>query len=176
MTAAAVVVAVSQLVMTEDRLAACSSSRASRGRRNPALTACCVARANAFTYAAWFAYSDASLVASNGLVVPQDVTQSGIPPLPSPRIVAIGLSTSGVRIPPKPLPCASRLMAPGGPPDPAKMLELAVCAPGRIRTCDARFRKPTLYPLSYGGGGWRNLPKNPTCTGLSRAFVPCPRP
>ncbi len=24
-------------------------------------------------------------------------------------------------------------------------------APGRIRTCDARFRKPTLYPLSYGG-------------------------
>ena len=26
-------------------------------------------------------------------------------------------------------------------------------APGRIRTCDARFRKPTLYPLSYGGRG-----------------------
>jgi site-specific recombinase XerC len=26
-----------------------------------------------------------------------------------------------------------------------------VGAPGRIRTCDARFRKPTLYPLSYGG-------------------------
>jgi hypothetical protein len=26
-------------------------------------------------------------------------------------------------------------------------------APGRIRTCDARFRKPTLYPLSYWGGG-----------------------
>ena len=26
----------------------------------------------------------------------------------------------------------------------------ANCAPGRIRTCDARFRKPTLYPLSYG--------------------------
>jgi hypothetical protein len=24
-------------------------------------------------------------------------------------------------------------------------------APGRSRTCDARFRKPTLYPLSYGG-------------------------
>ena len=23
-------------------------------------------------------------------------------------------------------------------------------APGRIRTCDPRFRKPTLYPLSYG--------------------------
>jgi hypothetical protein len=24
-------------------------------------------------------------------------------------------------------------------------------APGVIRTPDARFRKPTLYPLSYGG-------------------------
>src|SRR5664280_1949799 len=24
-------------------------------------------------------------------------------------------------------------------------------APGRIRTCGTRFRKPLLYPLSYGG-------------------------
>ena len=24
-------------------------------------------------------------------------------------------------------------------------------APGRNRTCDTRFRKPMLYPLSYGG-------------------------
>jgi hypothetical protein len=23
---------------------------------------------------------------------------------------------------------------------------------GRIRTCDTRFRKPMLYPLSYEGG------------------------
>ena len=23
---------------------------------------------------------------------------------------------------------------------------------GRIRTCDTRFRKPVLYPLSYEGG------------------------
>src|SRR5262249_28916302 len=23
--------------------------------------------------------------------------------------------------------------------------------PGKIRTCDPRFRKPMLYPLSYGG-------------------------
>ena len=31
--------------------------------------------------------------------------------------------------------------------------DLLFCsAPGRIRTCDARFRKPTLYPLSYEGG------------------------
>ena len=26
-------------------------------------------------------------------------------------------------------------------------------APGRNRTCDTRFRKPLLYPLSYEGGG-----------------------
>ena len=25
------------------------------------------------------------------------------------------------------------------------------CAPSRIRTCDTRFRKPMLYPLSYEG-------------------------
>ena len=25
-------------------------------------------------------------------------------------------------------------------------------APGRIRTCDSWYRKPVLYPLSYGGG------------------------
>ena len=27
-----------------------------------------------------------------------------------------------------------------------------VSAPGRNRTCDQRFRKPLLYPLSYEGG------------------------
>ena len=25
------------------------------------------------------------------------------------------------------------------------------------RTCDLRFRKPLLYPLSYGGWGWREM-------------------
>ena len=30
-------------------------------------------------------------------------------------------------------------------------LETSQRAHGRIRTCDARFRKPTLYPLSYVG-------------------------
>ena len=30
-------------------------------------------------------------------------------------------------------------------------------APGRIRTCGTRFRKPLLYPLSYGGGASRSL-------------------
>ena len=28
---------------------------------------------------------------------------------------------------------------------------LDCCAPGMIRTCDTRFRKPVLYPLSYEG-------------------------
>ena len=29
-------------------------------------------------------------------------------------------------------------------------------APGRIRTCDTRFRRAVLYPLSYEGGGVTN--------------------
>ena len=28
----------------------------------------------------------------------------------------------------------------------------SLSAPGRIRTSDTRFRKPLLFPLSYGGG------------------------
>jgi hypothetical protein len=28
-------------------------------------------------------------------------------------------------------------------------------APGRIRTCDTRFRRAVLYPLSYEGGETR---------------------
>src|SRR5487761_1494409 len=31
------------------------------------------------------------------------------------------------------------------------VFRLKASAPDRTRTCDARFRKPTLYPLSYGG-------------------------
>ena len=31
------------------------------------------------------------------------------------------------------------------------MRENEMTTPGRIRTCDHRFRKPMLYPLSYGG-------------------------
>ena len=30
-------------------------------------------------------------------------------------------------------------------------LSISLGAPGRNRTCDTRFRKPMLYPLSYGG-------------------------
>ena len=33
------------------------------------------------------------------------------------------------------------------------------CALGRIRTCDTRFRKPMLYPLSYEGGGSKRTVK-----------------
>jgi hypothetical protein len=43
-------------------------------------------------------------------------------------------------------------------PDQAMPVRLCRCctcpsqrAPGRIRTCDTRFRKPMLYPLSYEG-------------------------
>ena len=32
-----------------------------------------------------------------------------------------------------------------------EMRRLHFTTPGRIRTCDPRFRKPMLYPLSYGG-------------------------
>lgn len=53
-------------------------------------------------------------------------------------------------------------------------------APGRIRTCDTRFRRAVLYPLSYEGGDreesrpstalrrsrrqhmWRSYPQNRT--------------
>ena len=31
---------------------------------------------------------------------------------------------------------------------------ISICAPGMNRTCDLRFRKPSLYPLSYGGFGY----------------------
>ena len=42
-------------------------------------------------------------------------------------------------------------IAPAGFASTAKTLE-NIGAPGRTRTCDLRFRKPLLYPLSYGGG------------------------
>ena len=41
-------------------------------------------------------------------------------------------------------------------------LRFLLGAPGRIRTCDARFRKPTLYPLSYEGGAWHKPSQKPT--------------
>ncbi len=33
-------------------------------------------------------------------------------------------------------------------------------APGMIRTCDTGFRRAVLYPLSYGGGPARSIPKS----------------
>ena len=36
-----------------------------------------------------------------------------------------------------------------GPTQPARR-HIVTSTPGRIRTCDRRFRKPLLYPLSYG--------------------------
>src|SRR5579875_2178557 len=40
-------------------------------------------------------------------------------------------------------------------------------APGRIRTCDARFRKPTLYPLSYRGDPWHVCQPTQTASWMS---------
>jgi hypothetical protein len=41
-------------------------------------------------------------------------------------------------------------------------------APGRIRTCDTRFRKPLLYPLSYEGWlrRWPSVPMHHTRSGV----------
>jgi hypothetical protein len=33
-----------------------------------------------------------------------------------------------------------------------QLSRLTCCALGRIRTCDTRFRRAVLYPLSYEGG------------------------
>jgi hypothetical protein len=46
------------------------------------------------------------------------------------------------------------------PESPRKLLS----APGRNRTCDSRFRKPLLYPLSYEG--LRTLPSDRTSGNL----------
>src|SRR5829696_4040036 len=45
-------------------------------------------------------------------------------------------------------------------------------APGRIRTCDARFRKPTLYPLSYGSGLGKPTADDPSADLRPDATVP----
>ena len=42
-------------------------------------------------------------------------------------------------------------------------------APGRNRTCDTRFRKPVLYPLSYEGpraGAEDNVGENLLAVGI----------
>src|SRR5687768_18417248 len=49
-------------------------------------------------------------------------------------------------------------------------------APGRNRTCDTRFRKPLLYPLSYEGEGGgcrksgRKLPRNLLVTSPRKVY------
>jgi hypothetical protein len=42
-------------------------------------------------------------------------------------------------------------------------------APGRIRTCDLRLRRPTLYPLSYGRATQRDRPR---CGGRRAGMIP----
>ena len=46
-----------------------------------------------------------------------------------------------------------------------------VGAPGRIRTCDTRFRRAVLYPLSYEGGAWLN-PRCEASLKLQQRIVP----
>ena len=41
-------------------------------------------------------------------------------------------------------------------------------APGRIRTCDTRFRRAVLYPLSYEGGTWLETSLQPSLQPWSR--------
>ena len=40
-----------------------------------------------------------------------------------------------------------------------------LCAPGRIRTCDTRFRRAVLYPLSYEGGDLSETAPRPDTNG-----------
>jgi hypothetical protein len=59
----------------------------------------------------------------------------------------------------------------------SKTLRKLLGAPGRNRTCDTRFRKPLLYPLSYEG--WERcrrtgLRQPPVCT-LPRIIAPIRR-
>src|SRR5205823_11525490 len=45
--------------------------------------------------------------------------------------------------------------------EPSQASGLWFCAPGRNRTCDTRFRKPLLYPLSYEGRGLAPIVPSP---------------
>src|SRR5204863_6448936 len=47
-------------------------------------------------------------------------------------------------------------------------------APGRIRTCGLRFRRPTLYPLSYRREGARIIPRAPGSVHLAEPCLPAP--
>src|SRR3954454_17396678 len=48
--------------------------------------------------------------------------------------------------------------------------------PGRIRTCGTRFRKPLLYPLSYGAVAWRRVVAAPMGRGYPVAGEPLATP
>ena len=52
------------------------------------------------------------------------------------------------------------------------LTRLNTSAPSRIRTCDTGFRKPLLYPLSYGGRRLRLVPPATCRLVLARAGPP----
>ena len=53
----------------------------------------------------------------------------------------------------------ARLLLSGNAESRRSDLRLVVCAPGRIRTCGTWYRKPVLYPLSYGGMRRGDVPR-----------------
>lgn len=66
---------------------------------------------------------------------------------------------------------------PGRPREPDTTVAHVLRALGRIRTCDTRFRRAVLYPLSYegqsGGGRWESTGcgawgQHPWCVGWRR--------
>src|SRR5258707_991902 len=48
------------------------------------------------------------------------------------------------------LVCGGRAPPARSPPADSRIAARSCDAPGMTRTCDTRFRKPLLYPLSYG--------------------------
>jgi hypothetical protein len=60
---------------------------------------------------------------------------------------------------------------------PGEVVADALRAPGRIRTCDSRFRKPLLYPLSYGGHALKvTCACIPRCIRAADPTAPAPEP
>jgi hypothetical protein len=79
-----------------------------------------------------------------------------------PRMIVIALANprppaSDSRLPQSTVPSRGWICpSPCAPSAPA-IARCGASAPGRIRTCDTRFRKPMLYPLSYEGKDHSNL-------------------
>ena len=93
------------------------------------------------------------------------VETSGRPTDPAPAAARTAGSGTGVDHPgPHESPVDRRLRGQLVPVDQVRPGDSCRGAPERIRTSDSRFRKPLLYPLSYGGGAWIDRPSaSATC-------------